>query len=156
MPDARDNATALELARDEAFWQGIAASYTVEPGPINLENGYFGRMTDKVLAAYKDHIDYVNRSNSVYVRQQFDEHDSEQIRRQLAELMQVATEEIAITRCASESLQLVDPQLQRPATGRSGADLRPGLHQRAKCHALAGQKPRRGSDRNHPRPPGQP
>jgi len=107
MPDARDNATALELARDEAFWQGIAASYTVEPGPINLENGYFGRMTDKVLAAYKDHIDYVNRSNSVYVRQQFDEHDSEQIRRQLAELMQVATEEIAITRCASESLQLL-------------------------------------------------
>lgn len=107
MPDARDNATALELARDEAFWQGIATSYTVEPGPINLENGYFGRMTDKVLSTYKEHIDYVNRSNSVYVRQQFDEHDSEQIRQQLAELMQVATEEIAITRCASESLQLL-------------------------------------------------
>jgi selenocysteine lyase/cysteine desulfurase len=107
MPAARDNATALELARDEDFWQRIAESYTVEPGPINLENGYFGRMTDKVLAAYKSHIDYVNRSNSVYVRQQFDSHDSEQIRQQLAELVQVATEEVAITRCASESLQVL-------------------------------------------------
>lgn len=94
-----------QQARDEQFWQGIAARYDVEPGPVNLENGYFGRMTREVMDDYRRNIEYVNRSNSVYVRRQFDEHDSGRIHGHLAELLQVAQAEIAITRCASESLQ---------------------------------------------------
>ena len=27
-------------ARDEAFWKTFADRYAVQPGPINLENGY--------------------------------------------------------------------------------------------------------------------
>jgi selenocysteine lyase/cysteine desulfurase len=94
-----------QQARDEQFWQNIAARYDVEPGPINLENGYFGRMTREVMEDYRRNIEYVNRSNSVYVRRQFDQHDSAVIHAQLADLLQVSTQEIAITRCASESLQ---------------------------------------------------
>ncbi len=94
-----------QQARDELFWQRVAARYDVEPGPINLENGYFGRMTREVVEDYRRNIDYVNRSNSVYVRRQFDAHDSGMIHAQLADLLQVCVEEIAITRCASESLQ---------------------------------------------------
>ena len=94
-----------QQAKDELFWQRVAARYDVEPGPINLENGYFGRMTREVVEDYRRNIDYVNRSNSVYVRRQFDAHDSGMIHAQLAELVQVCVEEIAITRCASESLQ---------------------------------------------------
>lgn len=94
-----------QQAMDEVFWQRVAARYDVEPGPINLENGYFGRMTRDVVEDYRRNIDYVNRSNSVYVRRQFDEHDSGAIHAQLADLVQVCVEEIAITRCASESLQ---------------------------------------------------
>jgi selenocysteine lyase/cysteine desulfurase len=94
-----------QQARDEQFWQNIAARYGVEPGPINLENGYFGRMTREVMEDYRRNIEYVNRSNSVYVRRQFDQHDSAMIHAQLADLLQVSNQEIAITRCASESLQ---------------------------------------------------
>lgn len=94
-----------QQARDEQFWQDIAGRYDVEPGPINLENGYFGRMTREVMEDYRRNIDYVNRSNSVYVRRQFDTHDSGMIHAELAQLLQVSAEEIAITRCASESLQ---------------------------------------------------
>ncbi|WP_268799768.1 aminotransferase class V-fold PLP-dependent enzyme [Pseudomonas huanghezhanensis] len=97
--------SVTERAQDEAFWQQVAAQYDVEPGPINLEYGYFGRMTRKALRNYEENLAYVNRSNSVYVRQQFDSVDSEVIRAQLASLVGAATHEIAITRCASEGLQ---------------------------------------------------
>lgn len=102
-PAAKDS--AFERARDEGFWQDIARQYDVEPGPLNFEHGYFGRMTRAVLRAYEQHLAYVNRSNSVYVRQRFDTQDSEVIRADLAELLDVAPREVALTRCASESLQ---------------------------------------------------
>lgn len=97
--------SAIERARDESFWREVARQYDVEPGPINFEHGYFGRMTREVLKTYEQHLAYVNRSNSVYVRQRFDTQDSELIRADLARLIGVPTEEIALTRCASESLQ---------------------------------------------------
>lgn len=97
--------SAIERARDEAFWRNVAGQYDVEPGPINFEHGYFGRMTREVLKTYEHHLAYVNRSNSVYVRQRFDTDDSEIIRADLAGLLEVSAQEIALTRCASESLQ---------------------------------------------------
>lgn len=42
-----------ENARDEHFWHAIAQRYDVAPGPINLENGYFGRMTHTVAQDYQ-------------------------------------------------------------------------------------------------------
>jgi isopenicillin-N epimerase len=105
MDDAPLDPATVQRARDEAFWAQVAARYDVEPGPVNLENGYFGRMTRAVTEEYARNVDYVNRSNSVYVRRQFDQHDSHVIHAHLADLMQVSVEEIAITRCASESLQ---------------------------------------------------
>jgi selenocysteine lyase/cysteine desulfurase len=96
---------AQQRARDEAYWQTVAATYEVEPGPLNFEHGYFGRMTRNVLQDYEQHLAYVNRSNSVYVRQQFDEVHSEVIRADLAALLEVPKQAIALTRCASESLQ---------------------------------------------------
>ncbi len=97
--------SASERARNEAFWRNIASQYDVEPGPINFEHGYFGRMTREVLRTYEQHLAYVNRNNSVYVRQRFDVEDSEIIRADLASLVDVPVSEIALTRCASESLQ---------------------------------------------------
>ena len=43
----------MPYTRDEAYWQAIAQRYELEPGPINLENGYFGRMSRAVLAQYR-------------------------------------------------------------------------------------------------------
>ncbi|WP_277593998.1 aminotransferase class V-fold PLP-dependent enzyme [Pseudomonas chlororaphis] len=94
-----------QLARDEDYWLAIAQRYDVEPGPINLENGYFGRMSRAVVEEYQRQIDFVNRSNSVHVRQHFEQIGNLQIRQQLAELLGVDRQAVALTRSASEALQ---------------------------------------------------
>jgi isopenicillin-N epimerase len=92
-------------ARDEAFWRTFADRYDVQPGPVNLENGYFGRMSRTVIEEYQRNIELINTSNSVYVRQRFEQHDNLKIRAQLAELIGVHAQSLAFTRNATEGLQ---------------------------------------------------
>ncbi|ANI58834.1 aminotransferase class V-fold PLP-dependent enzyme [Pseudomonas sp. GR 6-02] len=92
-------------ARDEAFWQTFADRYAVEPGPLNLENGYFGRMSRTVVEEYQRNIELINRGNSVHVRQRFEQGESVKIRAQLAELIGAPAEAVAFTRNASDGLQ---------------------------------------------------
>ena len=92
-------------ARDEAFWQTFADRYDLQPGPINLENGYFGRMSRTVVEEYQRNIELINRSNSVYVRQRFEQGDSLKIRAQLAGLIGVPAESVALTTNATDGLQ---------------------------------------------------
>ncbi|MED7667046.1 aminotransferase class V-fold PLP-dependent enzyme [Pseudomonas moraviensis subsp. stanleyae] len=92
-------------ARDEAFWQTFADRYDVQPGPVNLENGYFGRMSRTVIEEYQRNIELINTSNSVYVRQRFEQHDNLEIRAQVAELIGVRAQSVALTRNATEGLQ---------------------------------------------------
>ena len=92
-------------ARDELFWRTFADRYALEPGPINLENGYFGRMSRTVVEEYQHNIELINRGNSVHVRQRFEQGENEQVRAQLADLMGVTAESVAFTRNASDGLQ---------------------------------------------------
>ena len=92
-------------ADNEHHWQTIAGNYELEPGPINLENGYFGRMSRVVRAQYLEHVAFINRSNSLYVRQRFEQGENVEIRRQLADLISVDPESVAFTRNATEALQ---------------------------------------------------
>jgi len=92
-------------ARDEAFWRTFADRYAVEPGPVNLENGYFGRMSRTVVEEYQRNIELINRSNSVHVRQRFEQGESLEIRAQLADLVGVPADTVALTRNASDGLQ---------------------------------------------------
>lgn len=92
-------------ARDEAFWQTFADRYDRHPGPVNLENGYFGRMSRTVVEEYQRNIELINNSNSVYVRQRFEQHDSLDIRAQLAELIGVRAQSVAFTHNATAGLQ---------------------------------------------------
>lgn len=93
------------LARDEGYWRAIAAKYDVEPGPVNLEYGYFGRMTRTVAQAYQQHIDTINRCNSLPIRQHFEQIGSVQIRDGVADLLQVPHHTVAIAQSASGALQ---------------------------------------------------
>ncbi|MFB3305924.1 aminotransferase class V-fold PLP-dependent enzyme [Pseudomonas sp. AMR01] len=95
----------LRNANNERHWQAIAQRYELEPGPINLENGYFGRMSRDVRAQYLEHVAFINRSNSVYVRQRFEQGENVEVRRQLAELIDVDPDSVAFTRNATEALQ---------------------------------------------------
>lgn len=99
MPRIEDN------ARDEHFWHAIAQRYDVAPGPINLENGYFGRMTRGVAQDYQRQVDFINRSNSVHVRHRFDGTQSLEIRAHLADVLKVEPASIALTNRASDALQ---------------------------------------------------
>ncbi|QOF90524.1 aminotransferase class V-fold PLP-dependent enzyme [Pseudomonas lundensis] len=99
MPRIEDN------ARDEHFWHAIAQRYDVAPGPINLENGHFGRMTRGVAQDYQRQVDFINRSNSVHVRQRFDGTQSLEIRAHLADVLKVEPASIALTNRASDALQ---------------------------------------------------
>ena len=63
----------MDSTRDEQHWHEIARRYDLEPGPINLENGYFGRMSRAVLEQYQDNVAFINRSNSIHVRQRFEQ-----------------------------------------------------------------------------------
>ncbi len=92
-------------ADNEAHWQAIAQRYALEPGPINLENGYFGRMSREVQAQYLEHVAFINRSNALYVRQRFEQGENVEIRRQLAGLIDADPESVAFTRNATEALQ---------------------------------------------------
>lgn len=92
-------------ARDELFWKTFADRYAVESGPVNLENGYFGRMSRTVVEEYQRNIELINRSNSVYVRQRFEKADGVRIRTRLAELIDVPVDSVAFTRNASDALQ---------------------------------------------------
>ncbi|MGR3966779.1 aminotransferase class V-fold PLP-dependent enzyme [Pseudomonas sp. 910_23] len=92
-------------ADNERHWHTIAQRYELQPGPINLENGYFGRMSRAVQAQYLEHISFINRSNSVHVRQRFEQGENVEIRRTLAALIDVDPESIAFTRNATEALQ---------------------------------------------------
>ncbi|TFB45191.1 aminotransferase class V-fold PLP-dependent enzyme [Pseudomonas sp. F01002] len=92
-------------ARDEAFWRTFADRYAVEPGPVNLENGYFGRMSRTVVEEYQRNIELINRGNSVHVRQRFEQGESLEIRKQLADLVGVPADTVALTRNASDGLQ---------------------------------------------------
>lgn len=92
-------------ADNERHWLAIAQRYDLEPGPINLENGYFGRMSQAVQTQYLEHVAFINRSNSLYVRQTFETGENVEIRRQLAGLMDVDPASVAFTRNATEALQ---------------------------------------------------
>jgi len=92
-------------ADNETHWLAIAQRYALEPGPINLENGYFGRMSHAVQAQYLEHVAFINRSNAVQVRQRFEQGENETIRRQLAELIDADPEAVTFTRNATEALQ---------------------------------------------------
>jgi len=92
-------------ADNELHWYTVAQRYALEPGPINLENGYFGRMSQAVQAQYLEHVAFINRSNSLHVRQQFERGENDAIRCQLAGLIDADPAAVAFTRNATEALQ---------------------------------------------------
>src|SRR3546814_10462348 len=93
-------------AHDEAFWETFVGRYDVDPnGPLNLENGYFGRMSRTVVEEYQRNIEFVNRSNAVYVRQHFDRDHGEAIRQQVAQLNHASPTGVALANSAGDALQ---------------------------------------------------
>jgi selenocysteine lyase/cysteine desulfurase len=96
---------AEDVARDEEFWFKIQQAFTVDRSIVNLNNGGVSPAPAIVQEAMKRHLDYSNEA-PVYTMWQVLEPQIEGVRQRLARSFGVDAEEIALTRNASEGLQI--------------------------------------------------
>src|SRR5213596_3082793 len=98
--------TPEQAAMDEDYWSTIQNAFTVTRGIINLNNGGVSpspRIVTEALVRYT----WEQEDATAYTMWQILEPQSETIRTGLAELFGCDREEIAITRNASESLEIL-------------------------------------------------
>src|SRR5229473_559320 len=106
---------AEDLAADEDFWNKIRSAYLRDPKLINLNNGGVAPAPTSVLDAEIEAIRYSNQLPAYRMWHDL-EPGIEDVRKKLARMWNADPECIAITRNASESLQIA----------QFGLDLRPG------------------------------
>ncbi|HKO96003.1 MAG TPA: aminotransferase class V-fold PLP-dependent enzyme [Pyrinomonadaceae bacterium] len=98
--------TPQQAATDEDYWSVIQNSFSVTRGIINLNNGGVSPSPRIVTEALVRYI-WQQEDATAYTMWQILEPQSETIRTGLAELFGCDREEIAITRNASESLEIL-------------------------------------------------
>jgi selenocysteine lyase/cysteine desulfurase len=95
-----------DLAKNEEFWAEIRKGYRLKPDFINLENGYYNFLPEQILEKYIQHARDINYEGSYYMRTvQVD--NKKAMAEKLADLLGCPADEVAITRNATESLDLV-------------------------------------------------
>jgi len=106
LPTVPAGITPEALAGNNAYWQAVAAQYDVTKDVIQLDNGFWGSMAQPVLAHYQQQLAMVNRDNAWYARMRFPA-DFEAARAATARALGVATDEVVLTRGATEALQVL-------------------------------------------------
>jgi isopenicillin-N epimerase len=112
---AQNGRSLADVARDEDFWRVVQEGFTLDRTIVNLNNGGVCPSPRVVHEALKRYLDISNQS-PVYHMWQVLEPNIESVRRELARDVGADMETIAITRNASESLQIA----------QLGIDLKPG------------------------------
>jgi selenocysteine lyase/cysteine desulfurase len=97
--------TADEVAADEDFWRDIREAFTLDRTIVNLNNGGVCPSPRVVHEAVKRYLDISNQA-PVYHMWQVLEPNLETVRRRLAAAFGCDAEELAVTRNASEALQI--------------------------------------------------
>jgi isopenicillin-N epimerase len=97
--------SATDLAADEDYWREIQQAFTLDRTIINLNNGGVCPSPRVVHETLKRYLDISNQS-PVYHMWQILEPNIESVRRRLAASFGCDAEEMAITRNASEALQI--------------------------------------------------
>ncbi len=98
--------TPEQIAADEDFWAVIQQSFSVTRGIINLNNGGVSPSPRLVTEAFVRYT-WQQEDATAYTMWRILEPQSETIRTGLAEIFGCSDEEIAITRNASESLEIL-------------------------------------------------
>jgi len=98
--------SSLEAAVDEEYWTTIQQAFSVTRGIINLNNGGVSPSPRLVTEAFVRYT-WQQEDATAYTMWQILEPQSETIRSGLAEVFGCDPEEIAITRNASESLEIL-------------------------------------------------
>ena len=107
--------TPEDVAQDEDFWRQIQEAFTLDRTLTNLNNGGVCPSPRAVHEAMKRYLDISNQLPAYYMWQVL-EPNLEAVRRRLAAEFGCDPEELAITRNASEALQIA----------QLGIDLNPG------------------------------
>ena len=94
-----------EVAQDEDYWMQIQQAFTVDRSIINLNNGGVSPAPKIVQDALRRYVEYSNEA-PVYTMWDILELQIESVRRRLADDFGCDTEEMAITRNASEALEI--------------------------------------------------
>lgn len=101
LPFANDSAD--DLVTNEDYWDMVRMYFPRTGDFINLENGYFSPQASSTLRFHQNREQYINNSSSWYMRQE-QQAAFEKVRSELAEFLGVISEELAITRNTTESL----------------------------------------------------
>lgn len=107
--------TPGDIARDEDFWFEVRGAFTPDNSLVNLQSGGVSPSPKVVQEAMKRYLDYSN-TTPTYTMWEVLEPQEENVRKRLGREWGVDGEEIAITRGASEGLQIC----------QCGIDLEPG------------------------------
>ncbi|WP_298885892.1 aminotransferase class V-fold PLP-dependent enzyme [uncultured Bradyrhizobium sp.] len=135
--------SAAAIATDKTYWAAVKGLYAVTPDIVNFENGYWGIMPEPVRREFIHQSDMVNYQNTYYARQRVGA-DFEAVRAKVAEAVGAAPEEIALTRGATEALQLLIGGYIRLKPG--DAVLYADLDYDSMQYAMNALKARRGVD----------
>jgi selenocysteine lyase/cysteine desulfurase len=100
-----EDASPADVAADETYWREIQQAFTLDRTIINLNNGGCSPSPRIVHEAFKRYLDISNQA-PVYHMWQILEPNIESVRRRLAAEFGCDPEELAITRNASEALQI--------------------------------------------------
>ena len=95
----------IDVAADETYWREIQQAFTLDGTRINLNNGYTCPSPRVVHEALKRYLDISNQAPIHYMWNLL-EPNIESVRRNLAAEAGCDTDELAITRNASEALQI--------------------------------------------------
>ena len=91
---------------DEELWTTVRSHYTLKDDYINLESGYYSIIPNPVLEHFIKHVKHVNVEGSYYMRNDLNK-NKDRVITELAKLVGSTSNQIGITRNATESLDLV-------------------------------------------------
>lgn len=107
--------TPAQTGANEDFWLEVRAAFDLDPDIVNLNNGSVCPPPRRVGQAQQRGREWINRRPGLYADRQRRE-DTEAVRQQLASAFGCHPEELALTRNATEALEVV----------QFGLDLKPG------------------------------
>ena len=95
-----------KIKTDEELWATVRSHYTLKDDYINLESGYYSIIPNPVLEHFIKHVKHVNIEGSYYMRNDLNK-NKDRVISELAKLVGSTSDQIGITRNATESLDLV-------------------------------------------------
>ena len=94
------------INNEDELWKTVRSHYTLKDEYINLESGYYNIIPDPILDHFINHVKHVNIEGSYYMRKALNK-NKDRVTSELANLVGSTPDQIAITRNATESLDLI-------------------------------------------------